>query len=70
MYIAIGMVASTAYLLLLKRENAARDNGKRDEVIGDGAETAHGDAKNGTYSTVDEAKREKGDEWSGYRYML
>lgn len=27
-------------------------------------------AKNGRYASVEEAKREKGDEWSGYRYTL
>ena len=67
MYVGIGIIASTTYLLLLRAENARRDRGERDEVI-KGAEG--GDPKNGTFDTVEDAKREKGDEWSGYRYTL
>lgn len=67
MYIAIGLITSITYLLLLKRENARRDRGERDEIIGD---SSVGDEKNGRYATVAEAKQEKGDEWSGYRYTL
>ena len=29
-----------------------------------------GDEKNGVFESVDDAKREKGDEWSGFRYTL
>ncbi|KAJ6581658.1 major facilitator superfamily domain-containing protein [Mycena capillaripes] len=72
MYICIGLVANSAMLVLLKRENARRDRGERDEVIGFGAESEEGgeDNGNGRYATVEDAKREKGDNWSGYRYML
>jgi len=70
MYIAFGLISSTSYMILLKRENARRDRGERDEIIESQVETH--DARNetnGRYATVDEAKRDKGDEWSGYRYM-
>ena len=48
-----------------------QQRGERDEVIrgvndGQAAELS----KNGTYASVAEAKRDKGDEWSGYRYTL
>jgi len=33
MYIAFGLVASASYILLLRRENARRDRGERDEFI-------------------------------------
>ncbi|KIM90410.1 hypothetical protein PILCRDRAFT_812146 [Piloderma croceum F 1598] len=67
MYVGIGIIASTTYLLLLRAENARRDRGERDEVI-KGVEG--GDPKNGIFDSVEDAKREKGDEWSGYRYTL
>ncbi|KAF8994343.1 MFS general substrate transporter [Cyathus striatus] len=72
MYIALGIIFSTIYLLLLKRENAKRERGERDEVIGDDEVVVNEKlAKaNGRFSTVEEAKREKGDEWSGYRYTM
>lgn len=70
LYIGLGLIFSTIYLILIKRENKKRDAGLRDEVIRDvNAEvTTDGDEKNGTYDTVADAKREKGDTWSGYRY--
>jgi hypothetical protein len=67
MYIALGILSSIVYHLLLKAENARRDRGERDEIIGD--ESGEGkNEKNGRFATVDDAKREKGDQWSGYRY--
>ncbi|PFH50245.1 hypothetical protein AMATHDRAFT_4153 [Amanita thiersii Skay4041] len=69
MYIGLGLIFSTIYLLALKWENAKRDRGERDEIIGD--ESGEGkNEKNGRFATVEDAKREKGDEWSGYRYTL
>ncbi|KAH7915264.1 major facilitator superfamily domain-containing protein [Hygrophoropsis aurantiaca] len=67
MYIAFGLVSTAIYRYLLTAENARRDRGERDEVIqgNDG-----GLEVNGVYATVEDAKREKGDEWSGYRYTL
>lgn len=52
---------------MLKRENARRDRGERDEII-EGREG--GFEVNGRFASVDDARREKGDEWSGYRYTL
>ncbi|KAK7025171.1 MFS domain-containing protein [Favolaschia claudopus] len=66
MYICIGITANSAMLYLLKKENAKRDRGERKEVIGFELE----DNGNGRYATVEDAKREKGDNWSGYRYIL
>ncbi|KAJ3988696.1 MFS general substrate transporter [Lentinula detonsa] len=68
MYIGLGLIASTTFLVLLKRENAKRDRGERNEIIGD--EKSSGHEVNGRYDTVADAKREKGDEWSGYRYTI
>ncbi|KAJ6581655.1 MFS general substrate transporter [Mycena capillaripes] len=72
MYIAFGLIASTSYHFLLRAENARRDRGERDEVIGKSgdSELDARNEKNGRFDTVEEAKREKGDEWSGYRYIL
>ena len=69
MYIVIGWFSSLIYLVLLRRENKARDRGERDEVI-DGIENKSADVVNGRYSSVDEARREKGDMWSGFRYTF
>lgn len=80
-YISIGWLTSLLYLIILKHENALRDAGKRDEVIrasGDGAEIdiendeemKKGNERNGVFESVEEARREKGDEWSGFRYTL
>ena len=71
MYIGFGLIATASFIILLKRENARRDRGERDEIIENRRDTH--DARNevnGRYATVDEAKREKGDEWSGYRYVI
>ena len=67
MYVGFGLICSVTYLLLLRAENARRDRGECDEVIKD---VAGGDPKNGSFDNVEDAKREKGDEWSGYRYTL
>ena len=65
------------YYVLLRRENARRDRGERDEVIegvfivNEGAEAREERAgRNGRFASVEEAKREKGDLWSGYRYIV
>ena len=55
----------------LRRENAKRERGERDEIIVGVNEDKPGlDPKNGRYESVAEAIRDKGDEWSGYRYTL
>jgi len=68
-YIAIGWTSSLAFYFLLKRENARREAGERDEVI-DGIENKHAREENGHFASVEEAREEKGDEWSGFRYSL
>ncbi|KAI0057442.1 MFS general substrate transporter [Artomyces pyxidatus] len=76
-YIVLGVVASVTYYICLRRENAARMRGERDEVIEgvdrpDETPEAREERarKNGRFASVEEAKQEKGDEWSGYRYVL
>lgn len=69
-YIAIGWLCSLLMLILLKRENRVRDEGLRDEVI-DGTDNKCADeTRNGRFQTVEDARREKGDRWSGFRYTL
>ena len=46
-----------------------RDAGERDEVI-EGVDNDRADEKNGRFESVKEAKIEKGDDWSGFRYTL
>jgi hypothetical protein len=69
MYIGIGFIFSVIYYIALKKENAKRDRGERDEVIG-GEKDDEKSEKNGRFATIEDSKREKGDEWSGFRYML
>ncbi|KAF9232571.1 MFS general substrate transporter [Melanogaster broomeanus] len=74
-YIAIGWICSAVFMILLKLENARRDRGERDEVIGGDdlstkEETGAMAAKNGRYESTQAARAEKGDEWSGFRYTL
>lgn len=68
-YIAIGFVSSCLYLFLLKKENASRERGERDEII-DGVNSSCADGRNGVYASVEEAKATKGDKWSGFRYTM
>ncbi len=68
-YIAIGWLSSLLFYVLLRRENAIRDSGARDEII-ENVDNPRGDVKNGTFKTVEHAQMEKGDEWSGFRYTL
>lgn len=59
---------------VLASENAKRERGERVEII----RGEHGDAntgkdettKEGEYDSVDAARLEKGDLWSGFRYTL
>ncbi|EJC99322.1 MFS general substrate transporter [Fomitiporia mediterranea MF3/22] len=64
----VGLVSSISLHVLLRGENGRRDRGERDEVIGDAVD-GYGDIRNGRYDSVEAAKRDKGDEWSGFRYM-
>ncbi|KAI0830622.1 MFS general substrate transporter [Trametes gibbosa] len=68
-YIAIGWLCSLGMYVYLKRENAARAKGTRDELI-DGVENKDAREENGHYESVEAARREKGDQWSGFRYSL
>ncbi|KAI0050670.1 MFS general substrate transporter [Auriscalpium vulgare] len=68
-YIGIGFFCSLAYMLLLRRENGLRERGARDEVIA-GVDNKFADVRNGEYESVEDARRDKGDMWSGFRYTL
>ena len=72
MYICIALLCALAYRTLLARENAARARGERDEAIDGGLEVVSPELarRNGRFASVDDARREKGDAWSGYRYTL
>ncbi|KAF8309889.1 MFS general substrate transporter [Clavulina sp. PMI_390] len=70
-YLIIGLVASVISIYMLNRENKARDGGLRDErILTDDASGKGDECPGGTYETVDEARKDKGDLWSGYRYVL
>lgn len=54
---------------MLNRENAARARGERDEIIGD-TKATDGDSRKGlAYESVEAARIDKGDKWSGFRYF-
>ncbi|KAI3608233.1 mfs transporter, partial [Moniliophthora roreri] len=67
MYIAIGIITSCIYLFFVKQENAKRERGEWNKIIGD-SKTGH--EKNGGYNSVADVKREKGDGYSGYCYTI
>lgn len=78
-YISIGLFSAIAMRLVLKSENAKRERGECSEIIrgehrGIGsAEESRGridHKKDRVYESIEEAKREKGDLWSGFRYAL
>lgn len=75
-YISLCMLASVAYYFMLRLENNRRCRGLRDEIIdgvndkGDPETISRLSKLNGRFATVEEAKKEKGDNWSGYRYIL
>jgi len=68
-YITTGFMCSLLFAVLLKRENACRERGQRDEIIR-GAVNDRAHERNGSYDSVEEAKVSKGDKWSGFRYVL
>ncbi|EPQ60546.1 MFS general substrate transporter [Gloeophyllum trabeum ATCC 11539] len=68
-YLAIGWLSSLALLIYVRRENARKAAGARDEVI-EGVDNKLAHPRNGTFASVDEARRERGDRWSGFRYTL
>jgi hypothetical protein len=77
--LTLGLVCSVIYQACLRHENTLRDRGERDEII-TGVNDKREDGmhekveelarRNGRFSSVEEAKMVKGDEWSGYRYTL
>lgn len=68
-YLAIGWLCSLIFLIYLRYQNAQKAAGARDEVI-IGIDNKSADPRNGTFASVEEARREKGDLWSGFRYTL
>ncbi|KIK61860.1 hypothetical protein GYMLUDRAFT_42275 [Collybiopsis luxurians FD-317 M1] len=68
-YIVVGIISITVMRIGLQIENARRDRGERDEII-DGIDNKRADAKNGHYPSVEAARLDKGDQWSGFRYSL
>ncbi|KAJ3565456.1 hypothetical protein NP233_g7613 [Leucocoprinus birnbaumii] len=66
-YIGIGFFSSIIYAYFLHRENLKRERGERDEVI-DGIDNKNAREYNGRYESIEAAKIDKGDEWSGFRY--
>lgn len=65
--------------IFLKAENAKRERGEYNELIrgelqaNGGEDDVHvgiTEGKDRVYESVEEAKREKGDMWSGFRYSL
>lgn len=71
MYIAIGFTAAVVFSVYLRRQNRLRAQGLMDEVIiGVNDDKKDTLLKNGVFDSVKEAKRSKGDKWSGYKYTL
>ena len=71
MYIGIGLISTSTLILYLRRQNNLRSQGLEDEVIiGVNDEKKATLSKNGVFESVEEAKRDKGDKWSGYKYTL
>ena len=73
MYIGIGIITTLISIYMLRKENARRERGERDEIIR--GVTDVGDdkvpvGKGKVYDSLEQVKREKGDAWSGYRYTL
>ncbi|KAI4526357.1 MFS general substrate transporter [Schizophyllum commune Loenen D] len=66
-YIAIGFISSAVFLIGLKRANASKERGVHDEIV-HGVENKHAHERNGTYASVEEARMDKGDRWSGFKY--
>ncbi|KIJ55285.1 hypothetical protein M422DRAFT_73264 [Sphaerobolus stellatus SS14] len=76
-YIGLSFICTSILMLLLRAENKRRDRGERDEIIWSGEkgqemdeETVRRGKLNGIFQSVEEARREKGDYWSGFRYHL
>ena len=68
-YIAIGWLSSLAFYIYLRRQNVVRERGDHDEVI-EGVDNKRAREKNGRFVSVETARMEKGDKWSGFKYSL
>ena len=70
-YVAIGLLSSLLMRTVLKAENERRNRGERDELIaGSTVIKVEGDKNGKTYDSVEAARLDKGDMWSGFRYTL
>ena len=71
MYAALGWIGTLITIYLLRKENARRARGERDELIK--GVTVVGDVpvgKGKVYDSLEQVKMDKGDGWSGYKYTL
>ena len=55
-------------MVVLRRENGIRERGERDEIIR-GIKSDAAREQNGIFDSIEDARREKGDMWSGFRYI-
>ena len=67
-YVGVSLFCSTTFIIFLSRENRKRDRGERNEVIKGVNEDRDDLLRNGVFASAEEARKEKGDEWSGFRY--
>lgn len=62
-------------MIALHRENKKRERGERDEFILSEDRKLDPDReirnkRNGVFPTVEDARKERGDKWSGFKYQL
>lgn len=76
-YISMTFICTSAMILLLRSENRRRESGECNEVIWTGEngemmdeETRQRGEANGIFDSVEDARRSKGDGWSGFHYHL
>ncbi|THH06942.1 hypothetical protein EW145_g3739 [Phellinidium pouzarii] len=69
-YICIGLSCSLLLRIVLKAENGRRERGERDEVIGMPGSALNTKDGARVYESVEAARIDKGDDWSGFRYTL
>ena len=67
-YVGVSLFCSTTFIFFLSRENRKRERGERNEVIKGVNEDRDDLLRNGVFASAEEARKEKGDEWSGFRY--
>jgi hypothetical protein len=72
LFIGIGFINTLITIYFLRKENALRNRGERDEIVkgvNDSGEKGS-PGKGPVYESVAHVKMAKGDGWSGYRYVL